>query len=213
MRAFVRRPLALAIVGLAAVFSGRALAQADSVPDGASAGRSGVSNPAEEPEEITVRGQRTLEEYRLELEAAREDIVAAYNEANSSDANDITCRNERPTGTRMPQRICRSNAQSEAEAKASRDFLRALTHSAGNFTSPPGPGGGPAEAIGPQINASIGAGVAQSEGELLSAESRLVIEAELERLKKENRQVYRAVVKYLELQDEYARARGATARP
>ncbi|HJR70048.1 MAG TPA: hypothetical protein VKA43_08420 [Gammaproteobacteria bacterium] len=204
MRAFVQRPLALAIVGVAAVFSGQVLAQSESAPDGASAGR------AEEPEEITIQGERTLEQYRVELEAAREDLVAAYNEANSSDANDITCRNERATGTRMPQRVCRSNAQSEAEAKASLDFLRALTHSAGGFRSEPG---GPVLAGGPQINASIGAAVAQGEGELLSAESRAVIEAELERLKKEDRRVYRAAVKYLELQDEYDRARGATARP
>jgi hypothetical protein len=209
MRAFVQRPLALAIVGFAAVFSGRALAQSESAPDGASTGRSEVSIRAEEPEEITVRGQRTLEEYRLEIAAAREDIVAAYNEANSSDANDITCRNERPTGTRMPQRICRSNAQSEAEANASRDFLLAMTHSAGRYQTPLG---GQPEVL-PQVNASIGAATAQSGEAMLSAESRAVIEAELERLKKENRQVYRAVVKYLELQDEYDRARGATAQP
>lgn len=210
MRAFVQRPLALAIVGFAVVFSGRALAQSESAPDGASTGRSEVSSRAEQPEEITVRGQRTLEEYRLELEAAREDIVAAYNEANSSDANDITCRNERPTGTRMPQRICRSNAQSEAEANASRDFLLAMTHSAGRYQTPLGQ-----ESPGPipQVNASIGAAVAQSEEIGLSAASRAVIEAELERLKKEDRRVYRAVVKYLELQDEYDRARGATAQP
>jgi hypothetical protein len=190
MRAFAQRPLLLAIVSLVAVLSGRALAQS--------------ATPAGEVEEVTVRGRKTLEQYRLELEQAREDLVEAYNEANSSDDNDITCRNERPTGSRMPQRVCRSNAQSEAEANASRDFLRALTHSAGNFRNPD-------VAIGAQVNASIGAAGAQIDEATLSAGSRAEIEAELERLKKEDRQVYRAVVRYLELEDEYNRARGAVA--
>jgi hypothetical protein len=45
----------------------------------------------------------------------------------------------------------------------------------------------------------------------LSAESRAAIEAELETLRKENRQVYRAIVKYLEAEDRYNRARGVAA--
>jgi hypothetical protein len=194
------RPLAFVLVGLAAVLSGRTLAQSDSVSAGA-------SNPTEQPEEITVRGRKTLEQFRLELAAAREGIVEAYNAANSSDANDITCRNERATGTRMPQRVCRSKAQSEAEASASRDLLRAFTHNSGGFRAP----AGTVVAGGAQVNASIGAAAAQSGAELLSAESRAAIEAELETLKKENRQVYRAIVKYLEVEDEYNRARGVTA--
>ena len=48
---------------------------------------------------------------------------------------------------------------------------------------------------------------------MLSAESRAAIEAELETLKRTNRQVYRAVVKYLEALDEYNAARGVTAEP
>ena len=200
MCAFFRRPLALAVAGLAAALSGAALGQSD--------------RPvlAQAPEEITVRGQKPLEQYRLELAAAREDIVEAYNEANSTDDNDIVCRNERVTGTRMPKRICRSKAQSRAEANAARDFLLGLLHSSGNFRSDPG--GGRVAALpegGPQVNASLGAAAAMSGGELLSAQSRAAIEAELDTLRKENRQVYRAIVRYLELEDEYDRARGVTA--
>src|SRR6185503_4816803 len=109
MRAFVQRPLVLAIVGLAVVLSGRTLAQADS------AARPSTS-ASEEPEDITIRGQRTLTEYRLEIERAREVVVGLFNELNSDDKNDITCRNERLTGTRMPQRVCRSNAANAADA-------------------------------------------------------------------------------------------------
>ena len=39
-----------------------------------------------------------------------------------------------------------------------------------------------------------------------------VVVPHLERLKKEDRRVYRAVVRYLELQEEYDRARGAVAQ-
>ena len=195
MRAFVQLSFAFALVGLTVAFSGPVLAQADGAP---------AAGSTETPEEITIVGGRPLSEYRLEVEEARLELVDVYNEANSSDANDVTCRNERVTGTRMPQRVCRSKAQSDAEASASMNFLRSLTHSAGNFRSATAPGG-------PQLNASIGAAAAQSSAEVLSAESRAAIEAELETLKKENRQVYRAVVKYLELEDEYNRARGAVA--
>ena len=197
MRAFVQRPLAFAISALAVALAGPVLAQNAS-------GGAAADGSTEAPEEITIVGGRPLSDYRLELEEARLALVDAYNEANSSDANDVTCRNERATGTRMPQRVCRSKAQSDAEASASMNFLRSLTHSAGNFRSATAPGG-------PQLNASIGAAAAQSSAEVLSAESRAAIEAELETLKKENRQVYRAVVKYLELEDEYNRARGAVA--
>lgn len=197
MRAFAQQPLALAIVSFAAIASGQALAQS--------------AAPAEDVEEVTVRGRKTLEQHRLDLAQAREDIVEAYNEANSSDDNDITCRNERPTGSRVPQRVCRSNAQSAAEANASRDLLRAFTHSAGRYTTPAVAGQTPE--VLPQVNASIGAAAAQGEGEMLSAESRAAIEQELERLQKENRKVYRAVVRYLELEDEYNRARGVAAQP
>ena len=189
MSPFLPRPLVVPALGIAIVLSGQAFAQ------------------SEPPEEITVRGQKPLEQYRLELESAREDLVAAYNEANSSDKNDIVCRNERVTGTRMPQRICRSKAQSEAEASASMNFLRSLTHSAGRAGSTPIAGAAPPEVL-PAVNASIAAAGAQAGAEMLSAESRAAIEAELETLKKENRQVYRAVVKYLEVLDEYNRARG-----
>ena len=203
MRAFVQRPLAFAISALAVALAGPVLAQEAS-------GGAPADGATEAPEEITIVGGRPLSDYRLELEEARLALVDAYNEANSSDANDVTCRNERATGTRMPQRVCRSKAQSDAEASASMNFLRSLTHSAGNFREPAGPGGTQIPG-GAQLNASIGAATAQSGAEVLSAESRAAIEAELETLKKENRQVYRAVVKYLELEDEYNRARGAVA--
>ena len=199
MRVFVRRPLAFAIVSLAAVLSGRALAQSD------------AANPTEAPEEITVRGQKSLTQYRVELEEAREELVQIYNEENSSDANDVTCRDEQPTGSRMPQRVCRSNAQSKSEASAARWFLNALTTSAGRYEGPGGAGSAPFQG-GPEINAEIGTAVAQGDGVAGDAAGRAAVEKELERLKKENRRVYRAALKFIELQDEYNNARQDTSR-
>lgn len=198
MRSVFRRPLAFVVASLAAAVAGQALAQS---PPAAAAS-------AEPPEEITVRGEKPLEQFRIAVEVAREDLIAAYNEANSTDRNDVVCRNERVTGTRMPQRICRSKAQSEAEASASMSWLRSMTHSAGRYVSPVTAGATAPPEVLPAVNASIGAAGAQSGAEMLSAESRAAIEAELETLKKENRDVYRAIVKYLEAVDDYDRARG-----
>src|SRR5262245_35846893 len=102
MRAFVQRPLAFAVVAvvavaaLAALFSNRAFAQATSAP------------AAEPPEEITVRGQRSLGEYRVELERQRDEIFRMFNAANEGNDTDIRCKNEQPTGSRMRQSVCRS---------------------------------------------------------------------------------------------------------
>ena len=186
------------------MLSGRTLAQSDSTPGGA--------NPTEEPEEITVRGRRTLTEYRLELEEAREEIVKIFNEENSDQGNDLVCRNERPTGSRMPQRVCRTAAESAAEASAARWFLNSLTTSAGKFQTAPSGTGAPPPAGGPQINAAIGTAVAQGNEAAGGAAARAKLEEELLRLERENRRLYRAVVKYLELEEDYNKAREASGQ-
>lgn len=201
MRYLIQRPLAFAVIGVAAVLSGGVLAQADPAPEPA------ATSSTERPEEITVRGRRTLTEYRLALEQAREELIDVFNEENSGEDNDVTCRNERPTGSRMPQRICRSNAQSDAEAAAARGFLTSLFASAGNFITNTRGGGAPPPAGGPQINAAIGTAVAQADGVAGDAGARATLDEELQRLQKENRRLYRAVLKYVELENEYKKAR------
>jgi len=195
MRVFVQRPLAVAVVSLAVVLSGRAFPQADSA--------SGATATAEPPEEVTVRGRRTLTQYRLELEKAREDIFRRYNEVNEGKDNDIRCRDEQPTGSRMPQTVCRSNAENSADADASRNFLNALLMSSGEFRSTTAAGG-------TQANANIGTGEAQGDGASGEADALARFETEWNRLLREDRQLYRAVVKYAELEDEYNAARGVT---
>jgi hypothetical protein len=201
MSAFVRHEVAYAVACLAVVLSSRALAQADSGAPTAP----GAAASAEAVDEVTVRGRKTLSQYRLEIEQAREEIFRIYNEANAGKGNDITCRAEQPTGSRMRQDVCRSNAENAGDAAAARAFLNSLTRNAGGFRSP-----GLVEPIGTQVNANVGTGAAQNAGESGERDALAKFEQEWNRLLRENRQLYRAVVKYGELQDEYAAASGAT---
>jgi hypothetical protein len=200
MRALVQRPLAFAALGLAAVLPVRVLAQAD-----ASAASPGAAS-SEPVEEVTVQGRKTLTQYRLEIEQARDEVFRLYNEANEGKDNDITCRAEQPTGSRVRQQVCRSEAENKAHAAAAFDFLTGLVRSAGNFNEPAAP-------PGTQVVANIDTGEAQGGGQTGQADALAQFEAEWKRLLGENRQLFRAVVKYAELQDEYDRARGATTGP
>ena len=198
MRVLVLRPLAFAAFSLAAVLAGRAFPQATS--------------SAEPPEEVTVRGRKPLSQYRLELEQAREEIFKIYNEANEGKDNDITCRAEQGTGTRMKQDVCRSNAENQGDAAAARGFLNSLLLTSGSFISNVRPAAGPPPG-GTQLNANVGTSSAQNAGASGEQSALASFEAEFRRLLSEDRQLYRAVVKYAELEDEYARARGAAGAP
>jgi len=188
MRPFIPRTCAFVIVGFAAAVSGPSFSQSSPAP------QSGAAERTEPEDQITVRG-KALSRYRLEFEEARDELIETYNEENSGDDNDVTCREERPTGSRMPQRVCRSNAQARAEADASRAFLNALLHNVGSSR---GNSGGAAKA-------------AEGEAILASRYSAAQIEQELEKLARENRKLYRAAVKYVEAEDAYNDARGEAA--
>ena len=60
---------------------------------------------------------------------------------------------------------------------------------------------------GPQLDATIGAGEAQGDVVGPTADARAKVEAELERLQRENRRLYRAALKYVEVEAEYNEAR------
>jgi hypothetical protein len=210
MRALVQRPLAVVLLGVAAVLatptqaqSGAARSPEDLAASAVDALERNATTPAEQPEEVTIRGRRTVTQYRLEMERARDDIVAIFNELNEKGDNDVVCRNERPTGSRMPQRVCRSVAESKAEARAAKDFLNALTFSSGQFRAPQGvvlPGG-------QQVNAAIGTAEAQSDTVTQGAAARANLEKELLRLMSESRPLYRAVLEYVEAEEQYKAAR------
>jgi hypothetical protein len=182
VRAFVQRSLACTIVSLTAALSGQALGQ-----------------PVDEPEEIIVRG-KTLSQFRLELERAHDEMLALFNQANEGDDNDVRCRVEAPTGSRIPERVCFSTAQDRAGASGARDFLNALILSAGKGSG------------GAQANAGTGMGVAQSGAARADGTALDRFEQEWRRVMGTNRQFYDAVVNYREMQSDYDRARGATVR-
>jgi hypothetical protein len=209
----VRRPAALGIFGLAAMLAAPAWAQAPaaerSAEDLAAAAVEALETNSvtstEEPEEVTIRGRRTVTEYRLEMERARDDIVKIFNELNDDSDQEVVCRNERPTGSRMPVRVCRSVAESRAEARAAKDFLNALTMNAGGFRSLTG------ATEGTQANANSGTAAAQTGMVMQGAAARATLEKELLRLMSESRPLYRAVLKYVEVSDEYKTARAGAA--
>jgi hypothetical protein len=95
----------LAFVSLMALGAGNAAAQS-----------SGITAD----EEITVVGQRTLRDFRLEVQLARERVFGLFNSLNSDDMFDIHCRNVSRSGTRIPQRVCQPQ------------YSEDLTHDAGN---------------------------------------------------------------------------------
>ena len=204
MRALVQRLLAFALIGFAAALSGPVLAQADSVPAAA------ATPAAEPPEEVTVRGRKTVAQYRLELERQRDEIFRIFNEANEGTDNDIRCREEQPTGRRIRQTVCRSSAEDTANARATRDFVRSLFATTGGFSSGFRLGTGSPPAGGPQVNANIGTGRAQQSGKSGEADAFQRWEAEWNRMLSENRDLYRAVTTYVEIEQEYIRARGDT---
>jgi hypothetical protein len=189
MRASVQCSLAAA--SFAALLSGRALAQpADE----------GVAQAQEDIEEVVVIGGKTLSQYRLELEQARDELFELFNELNEGKDNDVRCRDESPTGTRIPQRACWSHAEDRAGANGARDFLSSLY-----FSSGAGDGGA-------QVNGAIGAGGAL--GGAIAAGSRALADFEKEwtRVLGGDPQFYAAVVDYVELKEEFDRMRGVPLR-
>lgn len=164
----------LVLVSFAVLLSGQVLAQ--------------PVEEQEEIEEIVVRA-KPLNWYRAEIEAARDEMIRLFNEANDGDDNDVRCRYEAPTGSRIPVRVCFSAAQDRASAGAARDMLNGLLLGRG------------AEIEGAAQNAAIAESRAASE-----------FENEWRRVMGTDQRFHDAVVKYRELENEFNRARGATIR-
>lgn len=190
--------LAFALVGFTATLAGRVLAQADAAPAAA----------REEPEEVTVRGRRTLPQVRLELERARDDMFRIFNEANEGRNNDVQCTAEQPTGTRMKHTVCRTAAEIEASSRSARAMLSSLVYSTNGMV---GTAGSQAPLAPPPPNNSSVA--AQLDGALRSKDALAKFEEEWKRVFGDNRDLFRAVTTYVELEQEYVLARGDTLPP
>ena len=214
MRSFVQRRLPFAILGLAAALSGRALAQA--APNGApeklesaaiDALISKANQTPEEIEEITVEGRRgdVLARYRFEMTQARDHIVEVFNKVNTKDDTDVKCRNEKPTGSRMGHSVCRSKAEDRVDSNASGNFLGSLLRGTNMGIAPNG--------RTPQIartNANpgtVGGAGAQTRASTEEERARAELEAEMKKMMAQDRELYRAVVSYVEVRDEYNKVR------
>jgi len=72
-------------------------------------------------EEVIVYGQASLGFLRSAVFEAEDNYFAAFNELNSTDDFDISCRREEPPGTRIAQRVCRARFVADLEHKAFRE--------------------------------------------------------------------------------------------
>jgi hypothetical protein len=186
MRTFVQ--CSLALIGVAATLSARAVQPAEEALE-----------PPGDVEEVIVRGGKSLSQWRLELYRAQDELVTLFNELNEGEDNDVRCRNEVPTGTRIPQRVCWSHAQDKASATGARKFLTALVFGQGS-------GGGGAilqtAASEAQSNTAIQARIVERR-----------FEEEWARVLGGDQQFAEAVAEYSELKDEFDRLSGAINVP
>jgi hypothetical protein len=90
--------------------------------------------PASVDDEVIVRGQ-TRADLRLQIEIAQDAVFARFNEINSSDDFDIHCRDEKPTGSHIPRRVCQANFWRDAQAEAGKETVRGLQGSSFAFDS------------------------------------------------------------------------------
>ena len=76
-------------------------------------------------EEIIVLG-RKLEELRIRIERAENDVYARFNEINSNDSYDIHCYERAQAGSRIERRTCLSNAARQMDAAIAQATVRDL---------------------------------------------------------------------------------------
>ena len=193
MRAFVR--CSLALVSFATILSGRAIQPAEQAlqqpPEAA-------LQPPADIEEVIVRGGKTLSQWRLEVDQAQDALLQLFNELNEGVDNDVQCRKEIPTGSRIPLRVCRSHAEQRAEAKGADAFLDALFFGSGR-------GGGP------QVLSEVGMGQALGNAVREARRAEDQFQAEWGRILGTNPQLRHAAAEYAKLKEEYDRISGATS--
>jgi hypothetical protein len=92
---------------------------------------------ADEPapdEEIVVLGKR-LEELRIRIELAEDDVYARFNEINSNDLFDVHCYERAAAGSRIEKRTCLSNAWRQMDAAFADATVRDMQSSSAGVAS------------------------------------------------------------------------------
>ena len=83
--------------------------------------------PSTKLDEILISGkQRSLRAIQQALIDNEDRFNARYNELNQDDHFDVVCREEIPTGSRVPRRICQAKIVDEITTQESQDFFRNL---------------------------------------------------------------------------------------
>jgi hypothetical protein len=75
-------------------------------------------------EEVIVSGQRTRQSLINEAGRETEDFYARLNEVLDNDDFEITCRNERPPGSNIVTRVCRTRYQEELDSRAALSVMQ-----------------------------------------------------------------------------------------
>ena len=113
-----RAPLqAVALLGAALCFRTALYAQ-EAAP--------AVSEPTAPPDDVIVVREKEIEELRLRVERAEDDVFARFNEINSDDSYDIHCYERVPINSHISRRVCLSNAARAADTAIADATVRAM---------------------------------------------------------------------------------------
>jgi len=96
---------------------------------GAEPGAPAASNDREAPEEFIVTA-KALQDLRLKIRLAEDEVYARFNDVNSDDSHDIHCYDRISTGSHVPRRLCVSNAWRAADDAIAQLVVRGLQSAA-----------------------------------------------------------------------------------
>ena len=77
-------------------------------------------------EEIIVQGERTFFALRMEIESTETEVYNLFNELNSNDEFDVTCKKVRYTRSRIPRRTCMAAYLRKEEAYHVRNYVQSI---------------------------------------------------------------------------------------
>lgn len=101
------------------------------------------------PEEVIITGNQPLKQLKRQIEQAQDQMFGLFNELNDDDRYDIKCREEKPLGTRISQRVCRPVFLSSSMEQNGKAFLQGVQNMSG-IIAPDGQGAGVVSTMPPQ---------------------------------------------------------------
>ena len=77
-------------------------------------------------EEIIVQGERTIYALRLAIESAETEVYNLFNELNTNDGFDVTCKEVRYTSSHISRRTCMAAYLRKEEAYHLQDYVQSI---------------------------------------------------------------------------------------